>query len=789
MFLLPSVLARAEIQVVHAFELGPEKPQGRLLQGLDGNFYGTAPGGGDGGKGCIYRATPAGVMTNLASFFTTNGANPLGTLVQGSDGTLYGTTQAGGTNGGFGTVFSYTIGGALKLLYSFDNTHGATPQTGLTFGPDLALYGTTFNGGANSKGTVFRITTGGSLSTLYSFGVTNANPNTALCLGSDNNFYSGTSVGPANGAGAYNAGTLYRITPAGGFTQLVGLTNTVGTVPGNTFILGSDGAVYGTLQTGGSDNQGTAFRLATDGAFNVLASFFFANSTGVTRGGLTLLSGTNFYGTSLTGAGGDGSVFQLSVNTANFSNSVIHLVDTFSSLAKGSSPGNGLTLANDGKFYGVTTDGGSANQGMFYNVPVNGSIIPIAPFLISGGADSESQLTLGPDGAFYGTTYLGGPGDAGTVFRITTNGAYSQLATLGGTNGINPFARLCVGTDGALYGSASGGGGGNVGTLFRVTTNGGFRTIVTLTNNVTGGTPIGGLAVGPDSLLYGTTEYGGTNSGQGTIFRLNPAGTNFTLTNLLVFYGTNGANPQGTLLNGGDGFMYGTCFAGGTNGNGTIFRIDTNGTFNTVATFMLTNGYQPGGGLVRGADGAFYGGGFGNFSNSRRIYRVTTNGVLTSVFAFPNNFGNEQFGSLVAGADGYLYDSLYDGVLFRCSTNGVGSILSAYTAATGIQPFGPPIFGPDGNLYGTTSASGPGGGGSVYRFVFDDILSISRSSTSAVVTATGTSGGNYVLFASTNLLSGSWVNIGTATAASSIVQFTDPNAGTIPRRFYVTAPQ
>ncbi|MGZ4963290.1 MAG: choice-of-anchor tandem repeat GloVer-containing protein, partial [Limisphaerales bacterium] len=167
----------------------------------------------------------------------------------------------------------------------------------------------------------------------------------------------------------------------------------------------------------------------------------------------------------------------------------------------------------------------------------------------------------------------------------------------------------------------------------------------------------------------------------------------------------------------------------------------------------------------------------------------TTNGVLTSVFAFPNNFGNEQFGSLVAGADGYLYDSLYDGVLFRCSTNGVGSILSAYTAATGIQPFGPPIFGPDGNLYGTTSANGPGGGGSVYRFVFDDILSISRSSTSAVVTATGTSGGNYVLFASTNLLSGSWVNIGTATAASSIVQFTDPNAGTIPRRFYVTAPQ
>jgi len=190
-----------------------------------------------------------------------------------------------------------------------------------------------------------------------------------------------------------------------------------------------------------------------------------------------------------------------------------------------------------------------------------------------------------------------------------------------------------------------------------------------------------------------------------------------------------------------------------------------------------------------------YGGGSGNSSNSRRVYRVTTNGILTSVFQFPGNLGTTQYGSLVAGLDGYLYDALYDGgannggILFRVTTNGIASTLSSFTSFTGLLPFGAPIFGPDGNLYGTTANYGPGGGGSVYRFVFDRITSIVRSGTNALLAATGTSGGNYGLYASTNLAAGSWTNLGTVTATNSIAQFTDPNAGKFPRRFYRTAAQ
>ncbi|HEX4263864.1 MAG TPA: choice-of-anchor tandem repeat GloVer-containing protein [Verrucomicrobiae bacterium] len=801
--LLTAAVGHSEVQVLHAFEFGPQKPQSRLVQAADGNFYGTAFFGGDAssiggaGKGCIFRATPAGVITNMISFFGTNGASPFADLVQGADGTLYGTTQIGGSHN-LGTVFSYTIGGALTVLYSFDGPNGASPEASLVFGPDGALYGTTYNGGTNSPGygTIFRITTNGALSNLYSFGATNPYPATALCLGSDNNFYGATTFGPANGASYYTAGTLFRITPSGAFTQLVGLTNTVAYNPGNTFVLGGDGAVYGTLQNGGANGAGAAFRLTTDGNFTLLASLAYGGTGGMARGGLAR-SGTNFYGTAYSGGLGYGAVFKLTVNTANYTNSVIQLVDYFNGLTNGADPIAGLVLAADGKLYGVTTDGGSTGGGMFYSVTTNGPITPVGSLVTSQGAGSASSLTVGPDGSFYGTTYYGGARDAGTVFRFTTNGVFSLLASLGGgTSGANPYARLCFGPDGALYGAAYNSGFGNGGTLFRLTTNGSaFQTIMSFTNAQTGGSPYGGMALGPDGALYGTTQYGGTNSGQGTVFRLTINGTNYTFASLVVFNNTNGANPQGTLLDGGDGFLYGATFAGGTNNNGTIFRINTNGAFNTVAWFMGTNGYQPLGGLVRGPDGAFYGAGYGNFSNSRLVYRVTTNGILTSFFPLPGNYGTTDFGSPVAGPDGNIYVALYDGgvtgggLLFRLTTNGISAIVSSFTLATGFQPFGTPIFGTDGNLYGTTYNYGPGGGGSIYRFVFDRITSITRSGSNAAINATGTSGGSYALFASTNLASGLWTNIGTVTATNSIARFADTNAGKFPARFYRSAAQ
>src|SRR5207249_200654 len=107
-------------------------------------------------KGTVFQVTTNGMLTSLASFTNANGANPAAGLVQGSDGNFYGTTYSGGS-GGKGTVFQVTTSGELTTLASFDTTNGANPYGGLVQGNDGNFYGTTGKGGAGGSGAIFRI--------------------------------------------------------------------------------------------------------------------------------------------------------------------------------------------------------------------------------------------------------------------------------------------------------------------------------------------------------------------------------------------------------------------------------------------------------------------------------------------------------------------------------------------------------------------------------------------------------------------------------------------------------
>ena len=124
----------------------------------------------------IPSALLAQAFTTLASFDGTNGAAPIAPLVQGTDGNFYGTASGGGVNLGNGTggsVFKITPGGTVTVLYSFCVlaicADGASPQGGLIQASDGSFYGTTASGGTNNAGSVFKITAGGVLTTLYSF--------------------------------------------------------------------------------------------------------------------------------------------------------------------------------------------------------------------------------------------------------------------------------------------------------------------------------------------------------------------------------------------------------------------------------------------------------------------------------------------------------------------------------------------------------------------------------------------------------------------------------------------
>lgn len=296
-----------------------------MLQGSDGNFYGTTYSGGtnfnaDGTYGTVFQMTPAGTVTNW-SFDFYDGEEPLAGLVAGSDGNFYGTTEAGGIAQNVnkaGTVFRISPGFNMSVLWNFTGPAmqpgGLLPKGGLALGQDGNFYGTTYEGGTNGDGTVFLITPGGSLTNLYSFsGLDGANPIADLILGSDGNFYGTTQTGGTNVD--TSTGTIFRISPAGNLTTLHSFDyNDDGGYP-NGLVQGSDGNFYGTTDSGGTNGYGTLFRMGLDGSFSTLHTFTGPPGDGqAPQGRLIQGSDGNFYGA--TGAGGsgyNGTVFKLTV--------------------------------------------------------------------------------------------------------------------------------------------------------------------------------------------------------------------------------------------------------------------------------------------------------------------------------------------------------------------------------------------------------------------------------------------------------------------------------------------
>ncbi|HLI64432.1 MAG TPA: choice-of-anchor tandem repeat GloVer-containing protein [Terriglobales bacterium] len=340
-------------------------PESALVQGIDGNFYGTTVNGGTGGCGTVFNISPSGTLATLYSFQCGNdGANPRAGLVQGTDGNFYGTTSAGGTNSN-GTVFRIPPGGGLPTtLYSFTGgADGSTPKGALVQAGDGNFYGTTSSGGANGDGTVFQISPGGTLTTLHSFsGADGAGPGTGLILANDGNLYGTTKSGGAN-----SDGTIFKISLGGTFTTLHSFAGADGATPGASLLQASDGNLYGTTRAGGANNDGTVFRISIGGGLTTLYSF-------------------------------------CSEQNCN----------------DGNQPRSGLVQATDGNFYGTTELGGSSNAGTIFEITPAGTLTTLHSFSGGDGANPGAALVEGTDGYFYGTTYNGGTNSDGTVFQLNT---------------------------------------------------------------------------------------------------------------------------------------------------------------------------------------------------------------------------------------------------------------------------------------------------------------------------------------------------------------------------------
>jgi uncharacterized repeat protein (TIGR03803 family) len=307
---------------------GPDDP---LVQAPNGNFYGTTQGGGVGcygfGCGTVFTITPEGGLTTLARFSDTNGRYPYG-LVRATNGDYYGVTADGGLfssscRAGCGTLFMIDASGALTTLHAFDSADGASPSSTLIQAYDGHAYGITALGGAGNYGTVFQLATGGALTTLHSFTEADGEyPVYGLVEATDGNLYGTTVAGPGTACGGSGCGTVFRIAPAGDLTTLYFFDSTGGNLPNGTLVEGSDGNFYGTTVQGGASDAcilgcGTVFRITPAGDLTTLFTFDLA--TGTSYGGLLQATDGSFYGTTASGgAWNDGTVFRLSAGLGPF---------------------------------------------------------------------------------------------------------------------------------------------------------------------------------------------------------------------------------------------------------------------------------------------------------------------------------------------------------------------------------------------------------------------------------------------------------------------------------------
>jgi len=421
-----------------------------LVQGLDGNLYGTTYGGGANGNGTVFKITPAGTLTTLYSFCSqtscTDGANPEAGLVLATNGYFYGTTFSGGiSNCAFGsscgTVFKITPSGTLTTLHSFDQTDGGNPGTLVQAG-NGSFYGITFGGGGSIKctggcGTVFQITPAGNLSTLYSFcsqtNCTDGSFPTGLVQGSSGNFYGTTESGGSstNCIFGSSCGTVFKITPRGTLTTLHSFDGTDGDDPEAGLVQGTDGNFYGTTISGGTNSDGTVFKITPSGTLTTLHSF---SGTDGDSPNAMLVQGTdgNFYGATSVGgsnscSNGCGTVFEI---TPSGTLTTLHSFDGTDGNASA-----GLVQDTNGTFYGTTESGGSSRNcsggcGTVYSLSV--ALNPFVGTLPTSGKVGTTVKILGQN--LMGTTGVSFNGTAAT-FTVVSNSYIKASVPNGATTG------------------------------------------------------------------------------------------------------------------------------------------------------------------------------------------------------------------------------------------------------------------------------------------------------------------------------------------------------------------
>jgi uncharacterized repeat protein (TIGR03803 family) len=655
--------------------------------------------------------------------------------------TLIGLTSNGGPEGK-GTVFSINTNGSGFSIIKALPDWGRNPKGSLIRASDGNFYGMTFSGGTYGFGTIIKITPSGSLTILHHFNslADGANPYGALTTGTDGNFYGMTSTGGTN-----SYGTIFKITPAGVFTALRHLSIAAdGGNPQGNLVRGTDGNFYGITRRGGTTGYGTIFKVTPSGTYTVLKSLNNATDGGTCYGSLAGSSDGNFYG--ITSGGGtfnNGTIFKVTP-TGTYT-----VLRNMKATTDGASNTNSLVSSSDGFLYGLCYGGGSFGQGTIFKINRTTSSFIVLRNLSYpvDGSNPRGSLIVGTDGNLYGMNGGGGANGDGTVFKISPTGTFTVLHTLTlETDGGRPAGALFQSTDGNFYGMISDGGSNLYGTVFKMSATGTFTVLTNLNGGIIGNTPYESLIQAKDSAYYGTTFMGGTND-QGTVFKI--CGNTYSVLHSFKS-GTDGQLPKGSLIQASDGNFYGTTSGGGTSNAGTIFKITSGGVFTVIRQLVSnTDGSLPQGSLIQGPDNYLYGmATSGGSHGAGTIFKISTSGTFKVIRHLTlATDGSNPEGNLIMGAGGV--DSFFYGMtrscIFKISPNGaVFTVLRTLNAATdGNNPLGSLVRALDGNFYGTNSTGGiTGNSGTIFKITPTGTYTVLRNLNA--VTDGGTPKGNLI---------------------------------------------
>jgi uncharacterized repeat protein (TIGR03803 family) len=740
--LLPAAVIHGQTcvtpQYLGGFEGEPHDPVRAVpIHGSDGALYFTTWKGGWADDGAIVKVLPDGTRVTLVNFNRLNAdrtpkAEPIGYLpetgvIEGPDGALYGTTQSGGNSTiGVSTVFRCTKDGVYITLGYLPGGSAVTPSR-LTLGQDGIFYGVTTDGGSGN-GTIFRVA--------------------------------------PNAPGNYTACTISTITQFSGPAATI--TATEGRYPRGPLAQRLDGGtyyMYGVVAESGVSPSvtGRVFRFPIPAGPGAISPQSIGRLTGIgtlPEAGLTTGSNGLIYGTVSRNGSGSGGVF---VITEARTLVAIHDFGTDGG-ALGTSPNTPVLYGSDGYLYGGT----SGNSGRIWRMDSEGGdAARIHGFSggVGGNGEDATGLVQRPDGSIWGLTAAGGSDGRGTLFNLsgggrnwTHNAVWHMGLRATSTEGANPVGGFV--SDGSLlYGTTERGGsldnnGDGYGTIFSYNPATGQKATLFSFRNAAGALgfwPRAALLRLADGWFYGTTSSGGQAPfAGGTVFRWRPAaGINpAQFTTLAQFNGASasgafpaGAQPESPLLDGGDGWLYGTTTNGGASGFGTLYRVSAaGGTLQTLVQFTGAGGTgkQPVGGLLKFTSQGqtriwgttFYGSQSTPDVGTLFAYNPAT-GVLSTVFDFRTGHaaGYGPAGTLLAHK-GLLYGTCKFGGTGGRGTvwtynpyDGAMSVVRAFdapnTARHASYPLAGLTVGPDGALYGTTSESyghfQPGDYGNLYR--------------------------------------------------------------------------